>query len=283
MNEHAEARAALEIAAVEPGGLDRLEAGDTAEAVAVAGHLAGCPSCLEELARLRRAETLLRPIVAAAPDPALRERTLAFVRAVGVQHGAAADAPAPLAEAPSAAGPAADAPVDVATPGRGFRRGGGRRLAWPGAIAAALVIGLAGGALVTGRGAPAGNADPAVALATVSRETAALLATGDAREVALRDAAGTPAGTLVLSPSAGRMTVTATGLAAPAPGTEYRCWVEAGGSRTALGTMWWAGGVAWWGGEVALPADLPPGVLYGVSLVTTGSAGPGTVELTGAL
>lgn len=84
MSDHEEVRELLELASVEPGGLDRLEAGDTPEAVLVVGHVAGCPTCLEEMARLRRVETLLRPILAAQPDPALRERTLDFVRAVGV-------------------------------------------------------------------------------------------------------------------------------------------------------------------------------------------------------
>jgi len=42
--EHAEARELLEIAAVEPGGFARLVAGDTPDAVALAGHLAGCPA-----------------------------------------------------------------------------------------------------------------------------------------------------------------------------------------------------------------------------------------------
>ena len=52
--EHAEALERIEIAAAEPDGLDRLMAGDTADAAAVAGHLAGCPSCAEELVRIRR-------------------------------------------------------------------------------------------------------------------------------------------------------------------------------------------------------------------------------------
>ncbi len=86
MSDHRDVREALQAAAVEPGGLDRLEAGDTAEAALVVGHLAGCPECLEEMARLRRADTLLRPILASEPDPALRERTLAFVRELGVRR-----------------------------------------------------------------------------------------------------------------------------------------------------------------------------------------------------
>ena len=176
MSEHGDVREALELAAVEPGGLDRLEAGDTPGAAVVAGHLAGCPACLEELARLRRADTLLRPILAAEPDPALRERTLALVRAVGVPRGAAARRPSP---------PRRPRRVAARRGDRG-RRVPRRRLAtpaWIGAVAAALVIGLVGGACSSARGAPAGNADPATALAAVARETAALLAAGDARQV----------------------------------------------------------------------------------------------------
>ena len=52
--DHDAIREQLELAAVEPGGLERLMAGDTATAQAVAAHLAGCPACTEELARLQR-------------------------------------------------------------------------------------------------------------------------------------------------------------------------------------------------------------------------------------
>ncbi len=270
MSEHRDVREALELAAVEPGGLDRLAAGDAPEAAVVAGHLAGCPACLEELARLRRADTVLRPILAAMPDPALRERTLGLVRAVGVSRGGGAGAV--TIEPPSAAVPG------PAVPRRRVASAG-----WVGAVAAALLIGVVGGVLFAGAGAPAGNKDPATAFAAVARETAALLEAADAREVVLVDSAGAPAGTLVLSPSAGRMAVTATGLDEPPRGSEYRCWVEVDGSRRALGAMWWAGEVAWWAGDVAIPADLPPGVVYGVSLVEAGAPGPGTVVLTGAL
>ena len=42
MIDHAEVRERLELAAVEPGELDRLAAGDTVDSAAIAGHLAGC-------------------------------------------------------------------------------------------------------------------------------------------------------------------------------------------------------------------------------------------------
>ncbi len=274
MSDHDEVRELLELASVEPGGLDRLEAGDTPEAVLVVGHVAGCGACLEEMARLRRAETLLRPILAAQPDPALRERTLAFVRAVGVARtGPAAPAePLPVA-VPGPAPAAAPAP---APPGR--RRTIGIP-AWAGTLAAALVIGLVGGALLVGSG---GANDADAALEAVALETATLYGAGDAREVVLVDATGTPAGTLVLSPSAGRMLVTATGLDEPADGSEYRCWVGVADARTTIGTLEWADGVGWWAGDVTIPTGLPPGAIYGVSLVDEGSPGPGTELLTGA-
>ena len=86
----------LELAAVEPGGLDRLVAGDTAAAAAVVGHLAGCESCAEELRRLSRAAPLLRDVVRTSPPPELRERTLAFVREHGRPRTAGiGDAPVP--------------------------------------------------------------------------------------------------------------------------------------------------------------------------------------------
>jgi hypothetical protein len=155
--------------------------------------------------------------------------------------------------------------------------------AWAASLAAVLVIGLVAGSLLVGRSVPSGNADPAVALDVVARETAALVAAGDSRTMALADESGAPLGTLVLSPSVGRMVVSAAGLAAAPAGAEYRCWVEVDGERRALGSMWVAGDVVWWAGDVTLPATLPPGVVYGVSLVEDGSSGPGSVVLTGEL
>src|SRR6186713_2721262 len=90
----------IELAAIEPGGLERLMAGDTAMAAAVVGHLAGCERCAEELRRLSRAAPLLRDVVRTTPPADLRERTLAYVRQHGDPRGAAA---VPLAAAGAAA------------------------------------------------------------------------------------------------------------------------------------------------------------------------------------
>jgi hypothetical protein len=295
VTDHLDVREALELAAVEPGGLDRLEAGDAPDAAAVVGHLAGCSDCLEEMARLRRAETLLRPIVAETPDPALRERTLAYVRMLGVARGAGAGPIGPPLGAPvSASVPTAttaEAPTLVETPAPADLTPVPRRRsvglpAWAASVAAVLVVGVVGGALVGGGlvgGTPAGSADPAAVLDAVTREMAELEAAGDAREAALVDPAGRPAGMLVLSPSADRVVVAATGLAPAPPGSEHRCWVEVGGERRVLGTMRRAGSVEWWAGDVTLPEEIPPGVVYGISLVPEGADGPGSVVLSGEL
>jgi hypothetical protein len=69
-------------------------AGDTVDAAAVAGHLAACPDCTAELGRLRRTAAILRDVVPSeAPvelPPDLRERTLAYVRELGVPRPAVA-------------------------------------------------------------------------------------------------------------------------------------------------------------------------------------------------
>lgn len=279
MMEHEDVRAALEIAAVEPGGLDRVEAGATGEAAAMVGHLAGCPGCTDELNRLRRSDELLRPALAMSAPPELRARTLEYVRAVGRDRGVP-DTPA--------RGPGVHRePVAVAdtsaTSGPARTRGGFRRAAWPAAVAAALVIGLAGGLVGAGGLAQPDPFDAAVALNEVSHESAALLGARDAARVTLWDSVGAARGSIVLAKSEGRMVAVAVDLPDPGAGREYRCWVEVGGVRTRLGTMWLTGTVAWWNGPVALPAGLGPGSRFGVSLVTKGSASAGDPILTGGL
>lgn len=293
MMEHEDVRAALEIAAVEPGGLDRLAAGETGEAAAVSGHLAGCAGCSDEMARLRRVEVLLRPAIAMSPPPELRARTLDFVRAVGRQRGApgavpsvpsAPDAMSDVVPATASAALAPGVTGGAPRPSRSaatLRRG--RRAAWPAAVAAALVIGLAGGILVSGATPAPNPTDASVALAEVSHESATLLGAPDAARVTLWDSAGAARGSIVVAKSAGRMVAVAVDLPDPGVGREYACWVEVDGVRTRLGTMWLTGSVAWWNGPAALPASLGPGARFGVSLVTVGSGGAGDPVLTGRL
>ena len=278
MMDHEDVRAALELATVEPGGLDRLAAGDTGEAAAIAGHLAGCPACMDELTRLRRADMLVRPVLAAAAPPELRARTLAYVRATGRQRGA----PAPVA---SAQAPAAPAPPDVVPGPRVLASAprSVRRAAWLAAVAAALVIGLGGGFLVAGSRPAPTPGDATAAFAEVTRESAALFAAPDAAHAVLADAAGVARGSVIVAPAEGAMVVVAVDLPDPGAGREYLCWVEVGGSRTRVGTMWLTGNVAWWSGPAALPAGVGPGARFGVSLVSVASGGLGDAVLTGGL
>lgn len=269
MIDHETIRAAMEVASAEPGGLERLEAGDTAEAALVVGHLIACPTCSAELARLHRTETILRPLIAAAPSSDLRARTLAYVREVGRDRTAPAPGPI-LASLPTAPLPT---PIGTAAQ-REPRRRAWPAPAWLASIAAALVLGILGGALLGGNiGRPSGTGDPAVALAAVSRDASLLLAAGDVRQVVLADASGVTRGYLLLSSSLGRMLAVAADLPEPGPGRVYQCWVATPTGRVTLGTMWQAGSVAWWSGTVAIPANLPYDVVYGVSLVDTASSG----------
>src|SRR3990170_499132 len=48
--DHAEARELLEIAAADPGGFERLIAGDTIDAAALAGHVTGQRRCVDRVA-----------------------------------------------------------------------------------------------------------------------------------------------------------------------------------------------------------------------------------------
>ena len=283
MMEHADVREALEVAAVEPGGLARLAAGDTTEAAVIAGHLAGCADCMDELTRLRRADMLLRPALASSAPPELRARTLAYVRSVGRDRRPVAEAlPVSAPTRPAAPAPAAPGPEPIRSPMPAWTQRS-RRAAWPAAVAAALVIGLGGGFLAAGSGAPPNPSDAAVALTEVSRASSTLLAAPDAARIVLADSTGAVRGSLIVAPTSRRMVAVAVDLPDPGAGREYRCWVEVAGNRTALGTMWLTGDVAWWTGPAALPPNLGPGARFGVSLVTIGSGVPGDAVLTGSL
>src|SRR6187401_2939119 len=113
-------------------------AGDTPDAAAVAGHLAGCDSCAAELLAIRRTAVLAREVIGSEPDPALRERTLSFVRAVGRDRSAGAGA----AVIGASTEPVADrAPVSRPDPPIAFPRWA-RVLA----VAAAIVVAIGAGA-----------------------------------------------------------------------------------------------------------------------------------------
>ncbi|HKF85678.1 MAG TPA: hypothetical protein VKB30_07820 [Candidatus Limnocylindrales bacterium] len=299
--EHDEALERIDIAAAEPDGLERLMAGDTAEAAAVAGHLAGCAACTAELARIRRVSVIARDAVRAQPDPELRERTLAFVRAAGVPRGpAAAPGPAAPVAAVAASDVVAASPLEIgAAPAtrpraldeaRRRRESRGLRTAVA-ALAAALVIAVGAG-VVAYRSLSAEmaamqeeQAQQIAVLDATTRATIAVTAEPDARRVPLTAPSGTgdAAGTLLFSPSTGELVAVASNLVPEEDGQEYGCWIEVDGTRTRIGKMYWAGDLWAWAGPVPGLADVPAGTMFGVSLGPVDGAAGSTPVLTGEL
>ncbi len=283
--EHADALERIEIAAVEPDGLERLMAGDTPDAAAVAGHLAGCLSCTAELARIRRASALAGEAIRSLPDPALRVRTLSFVRALGRDRSAVI--PAPSAGPAPASGPAPSVEPPRAPVSIDAARGGGRRFALVSVpIAAVLIAGVLGFAAAGVVRAPVTDTqDREIAvLSAITQTSLRIEQRADATHVVLASVDGGTdvTGILLFSPSDGRLVMVAKGLAPAPDGHEYGCWVEVNGERRRIGRMYAAGEVEGWAGPVDGLADLPAGALFGVSLVPVGG-GAGEPVLTGRI
>ena len=264
----------LELAAVEPGGLDRLVAGDTAAAAAVVGHLAGCESCAEELRRLGRAAPLLRDVVRTSPPPELRERTLAFVREHGRPRTAGiGDAPVPTMGTATSSPRPIDAERRTAAAGTGT--GVRRLLPWVATVAAGIALVFSGLNYQTNRDLTdrlVAQTASVQALETVQRATVDLTGEAGARRVKLASTGGASdmTGTLLFSPSTTRLVVVAYDLAQPPAGQEYRCWVEIDGERHNVGKMFFADELAFWVGETPEVANLPAGSTFGVSPTPVG-------------
>lgn len=271
--DHAEAREFIELAVVEPGGLERLMAGDTAEASRLAGHLADCGPCAIELIRTRRLAGLVREAVRDLPSADLRERTLMRVAAVGRRRGDGADHTG--VDDPEVGVAASDAPAALRriAPGSTPRRSL-RTLA---AIAAVLIAVIGTGITVSRQrdeelvrqAAAIERANQAVAaLARVSSWSMRVGAESDAAWVVLRGESGQPAqGTILFARSSGDLVVVVSDLAEPPAGQEYRCWMDVSGSRRAVGRMFFGGGLAYWAGPVEALAEVQPGSRFGISLV----------------
>jgi hypothetical protein len=291
--DHGEVRELLEDAAIEPGGLERLMAGDTPAAALVAGHLTGCPECADELERLRRSVGLIRPAVRDVPPPELRERTLAYVAALGRPRGTSALDVAPAEPAGVVAVPheqttAPDSPMPAAPLAPVPSRRASRIAPLLG-LAAALVLAVAGPAVVTTTtrdGELRLQAAEIEALGDVARSTLQLDRQPDVRRVALASnggSAGGPTGQLTFSPATTQLVVVADGLTPPPAGREYRCWVERGGTRMPIGKMFFGGDVAYWVGPVAAVGGIGPDASFGVSLIDVANpSAPGDAVLTGA-
>ncbi len=273
---HEEALELLELAAAEPEGFERLAAGDRPEAAALAGHLAGCPSCRAEHDALRRLAVVLRTVLSELPADDLRERTLATVAALGRERPASG-APEPATVEPAAAGAAPALPA---------RSSSGRR---PGLVravglAAAILLAVGAGFMVGAQTRDGDLRRQALVVGALERLAATSLAVAgapDARTVALAAPDGRAEGRILFSATTRQLVVIARGLAPPPAGREYRCWVEIGGARTAVGRMVFAASLAYWAGpaEVLAPPAAPTG--FGISLVEAGTTEPGEPVLEG--
>jgi hypothetical protein len=267
--DHDETREQLELAALEPGGLERLMAGDTPAAQAVAGHLAGCRACTDELVRLRRSSEVIRSGLREMTPPDLRARTLAAIRAEGVRRPLAATvAVMPLAETSAgAAGAAGVSPPSTVT----TRRRGWSALPMIATIAAAIVLSVIATSLLVGSRLDdqlAHQTQTIHELEEVATMSMDVSAQADAQHVQLAGVSDPTLGaSLVFSPSTTDLVITTTDLAKPAAGYEYRCWVEIGGKRERIGRMFFGDDLAYWGGPVPAVADASSTTTFGISLV----------------
>jgi hypothetical protein len=267
--DHEATREQLELAAVEPGGLDRLMAGDTVAAQAVAAHVAGCPPCADELARLQRAAPVIREIVREVPPPDLKARTLAAIRAEGVPR------PLAVAAAPLLAAPIQAVPIDRDRLGAPRLFGLPRRVppvvGWVATIAAAVVLSIVSTSLIVGNKVDsqlAGQQETISALEEVTTTALSVTAQPDEEHVALTGVSNPSlAGSLAFSPSTTELVVVATGLTPPPTGLEYRCWVEIDGTRHRVGKMFFSQDLAYWVGETKAVSGLSGAATFGVSLV----------------
>ena len=194
--------------------------------------------------RIRRTAAVARDVISAEPDPALRERTLAFVRAVGRDRSADRCGRAGVR--------ARRAPADDHRPA-GPGRLGGWRLARsastrrPARRGLALLAAAAAVVIAVGIGYAAGGAAKQSDLEASAQEVAILSdaattavrihAQPDAEQVQLvpTSAGGDAAGTLAFSADTGELVAVATGLEPEASNEEYGCWVEVDGTRHRLG------------------------------------------------
>jgi hypothetical protein len=280
--DHAEVIERIELAAAEPDGLARLAAGDTPEAAAVAGHLAGCDACAAELSRTARTAALAREAIRELPDPALRARTLAFVRELGAARPAAAtagvhgavDAPAAARTGASTEPAAVASPPGLVTvvPSRPSRL----RVRWWAAAGAVAVLIAAVAGFVAG-----GAARPGIAAGGAATTTLHIAQQPDAVLVRLvPTGAGGAAGSVVYSAASGELAVVVSGLPPAPAGAWYACWVEAGGQRQRIGELYLESGAGSWAGAMAGLDQVRAGAEFGVSLVSS-SASVETPVLTG--
>jgi len=262
--DHAEAHEHIADLALEPDRLTGFAASTAPSDVALREHATRCPRCATELAGWQALQRgVARALDEAAPGDLQRiaapdDLRRAVLTGARSKHG-------------------------TKRPWLGLPPRLGARLA---AVALAVVL-LAGGAIVIADQAGRLNASDAGrrALSGALQTTTQVLADPAHQAIALTAADGSANGTVAWNQH--DLVVLATGLAVPADGQVYRCWVIAAGGETPVGQMELVDGQAFWVGALDgwASVDLQNAYRFAVTLETgTGGAAPaGPIVLEGAL
>jgi hypothetical protein len=144
-------------------------------------------------------------------------------------------------------------------------------MGWVATIAAAVLLSIAGTALIVGNRTDtqiAAQEQTIDALEEVSTTALAVSAQPDGEHVTLTGVSDpTAAGSLAFSPSTTELVWLASGLTPPPAGYEYGCWVETGGTRQRIGKMFFSKDLAYWAGETEAVSGLSSGATFGLSLL----------------
>lgn len=223
--DHADAQALMADHFSAPTGL-LADATDRRALAEMEAHVAGCPACAAEYRSLRATAAALQLVV--GPPRRARARVLDNVAQLGRQRGAAT---------PSASG-------------RGWWP-----ITLPRALAAAAVVALL--AFIAGAlgGALLPRPDDSTQLARAAQMMSELAREPTAHTMILRDASGTPGGTVIYEPASAQLVVFSEVLEPPASG-RYGCYVERAGERTWIGPMLFEDDTAFWAGHVSGMGDL---------------------------
>jgi hypothetical protein len=239
--DHAAAHERIADLLLEPARLESLDRSMDPDDVDLRDHLASCHDCREDLAtwrRLGRAVDRALPADAGAAmeavepidaPPSLRARVIGAVHEAA-QEGAARDG-------------GIGAPVPLATRREVAARRARRVAPWLGLAASVAVI-LGASWITLDQARLRTDAQQAAAtLADVVATMDRVLAEEHA-VVALRAEDGSSVGSI--SWSRHDWVVLTSGLAAPPPGQQYRCWLESGDRSVAIGEMEFVGATAYW-------------------------------------
>jgi anti-sigma factor RsiW len=276
--DHAEARASLSDLALEPSRLRRFDRDMDLGSEELRAHLTDCPQCRAELEAWRATIAALGTAVSTAPID--RDVPATSLRALTTSDGPVALPPGLRARTLAAA----QERTGSTAPRVARSRREMRLPAWL-AIAAALVVVVAGAAYVVDRTNQLDQARAnAAALQDVTAGLDRILQDPSHKVALLTTSAGAPAGSLSWSATAGTVVVLAGALQTPPAGQVYRCSIEQNGARVVVGEMRFSGSLAYWAGTLdswgAAPAA---GSRFLVSLEPIGGGSSGAPVLSGTL